>query len=534
MTSTDETTNSSHLEEQTTIESASTPDETLRAGKEEQAASPVETRVPINHLFIDVNSDLTAKAAALCDLLEARPVRPVVVFCNTRADALLAETRLRKRGINARRLTTNLLPAQASEVMQRVRGGSVPVIVATDMGAQGLELGEFSLVINYSVHDQPDVYAQRTGLKSASSKIEAAITLVAPADFSSFHNLKKSSSATFSKTVVPSTEEVMAGRIKGLSQLLSQQGEEISDRDLVLARSFLAEARSKGAEGLERDLAVIFRALVENKLEGTTKSLDEEFESAETPMEGSDRRSDRRDSYQREDNRDNRYSRGPRGRDGNRGGRDGRDDRRGRDDDRRGRDNRGSHDRRDYREPNGNRDYGRDNRDRRDYGRDRYAGQRSEHRQHQSEDTQHEEAGNEQIERGNLKPEFQAPDYSSQPKEERPDSLRVYIGQGLTHGMTPQLFSDLAVEFADIAPQDIKYLVVRDHYGFAELEPEKANSLISNLNGIEYNGYSLPVEVAAAIRHPAPRNDRRNDYRQDRSRNYRRDRGRRDDRRRSY
>ena len=75
--------------------------------------------------------------------------------------------------------------------------------------------------------------------------------------------------------------------------------------------------------------------------------------------------------------------------------------------------------------------------------------------------------------------------------------------------MTPQIFTELAQEFADIKPEGIKHLVVREHYGFVDLDPPLAERLIENLNGIEYNGAYLPVEVAAVVRSEERRGGRR-------------------------
>jgi hypothetical protein len=108
--------------------------------------------------------------------------------------------------------------------------------------------------------------------------------------------------------------------------------------------------------------------------------------------------------------------------------------------------------------------------------------------------------------------------------------VRLYFGQGLSHGITAEIFTDLAVEFAEISRQDIKYLVVRDTYGFADVAEMHARTLIDNLNGIEYNGALLPVECATILEPPRTSagrdqySDRRGGGRyQQRQGNYRRD-----------
>ena len=65
--------------------------------------------------------------------------------------------------------------------------------------------------------------------------------------------------------------------------------------------------------------------------------------------------------------------------------------------------------------------------------------------------------------------------------------------------MTPELFTDLAIEFGELKREDIKLLTIREHYGFIDILEPQAKALLKNLNGIEYNGHILPVEVATSL-----------------------------------
>ena len=70
--------------------------------------------------------------------------------------------------------------------------------------------------------------------------------------------------------------------------------------------------------------------------------------------------------------------------------------------------------------------------------------------------------------------------------------------------MTPELFKDLALEFAELHADDLRLLTIREHYGFVDLMYPEAMSLIKNLNGIEYNGQVLPIEFATVINKRQP------------------------------
>ena len=66
--------------------------------------------------------------------------------------------------------------------------------------------------------------------------------------------------------------------------------------------------------------------------------------------------------------------------------------------------------------------------------------------------------------------------------------------------MTPDLFRELAGQFAEISAADIKYLVFRENYGFFDVAGGKVRTILENMSGIEYNGHTLPIEVATTLK----------------------------------
>lgn len=68
--------------------------------------------------------------------------------------------------------------------------------------------------------------------------------------------------------------------------------------------------------------------------------------------------------------------------------------------------------------------------------------------------------------------------------------------------MTEDEFLRLSLEFGDLEETDILQVVMRENYGYVDLYRNKAKTLIENLNGIEYNGESLAVEMAKVLNKP--------------------------------
>jgi RNA recognition motif-containing protein len=77
--------------------------------------------------------------------------------------------------------------------------------------------------------------------------------------------------------------------------------------------------------------------------------------------------------------------------------------------------------------------------------------------------------------------------------------------------MTPELLAELASELAEVSREAIRGITVRDEYGYVDCLRPEAEAILKNLNGIEYNGFPLPVEVATILKRSDGRhNDRRN------------------------
>jgi ATP-dependent RNA helicase DeaD len=65
-------------------------------------------------------------------------------------------------------------------VMIAFKGGSVPLLVATDVAARGLDISGISHVINYDVPTSPDVYVHRIGRTGRVGRSGRAITFYEP------------------------------------------------------------------------------------------------------------------------------------------------------------------------------------------------------------------------------------------------------------------------------------------------------------------------------------------------------------------
>jgi ATP-dependent RNA helicase DeaD len=64
--------------------------------------------------------------------------------------------------------------------MLSFKGGRVPILVATDVAARGLDISTVTHVVNYDVPTSPDVYVHRIGRTGRVGRSGRAITFVEP------------------------------------------------------------------------------------------------------------------------------------------------------------------------------------------------------------------------------------------------------------------------------------------------------------------------------------------------------------------
>ncbi|MBN8548605.1 MAG: DEAD/DEAH box helicase [Deltaproteobacteria bacterium] len=200
-----------------------------------------EERAPIEHLYCEVTSEITAKANAVCDLIETQRPRSTVIFCNTKSDTELVEVFLRRRGFNARRLNSDLTQRERDLVMTQIRAGELQILIATDIAARGLDVEQIDLVFNYAIPEEAEAYIHRTGRTGRAGRSGRAISLVGPQDFTYFHNLKRFLDFELTKLPLPSEDDVLNARLAHFYEIVRQEDIEVQSKELVLAKKLLSE-----------------------------------------------------------------------------------------------------------------------------------------------------------------------------------------------------------------------------------------------------------------------------------------------------
>jgi len=140
-----------------------------------------ETRPDITQHALIAESDVH-KGRMLDVLLREVEVEQALVFTAMKRTAAELTTSLVGKGFTAGALHGDMQQKERTRTLNRVRDGSVRVLVATDVAARGIDVPGINLVVNYDAPRQAEDYVHRIGRTGRAGRAGVAVTFVGHAD----------------------------------------------------------------------------------------------------------------------------------------------------------------------------------------------------------------------------------------------------------------------------------------------------------------------------------------------------------------
>jgi ATP-dependent RNA helicase RhlE len=134
----------------------------------------------ITQAIYPVRQDL--KPALLAALLRRGDIRQALVFTRTKHRANRLADYLVRAGIDAGRIHGNRTQAQRTAALAAFKSGALPVLVATDIAARGIDVDALGHVVNFDVPLAPEDYIHRIGRTGRAQATGEAFTFAAPED----------------------------------------------------------------------------------------------------------------------------------------------------------------------------------------------------------------------------------------------------------------------------------------------------------------------------------------------------------------
>lgn len=135
-----------------------------------------ENKPDIAQYRIDV--DQNDKAHVMAQIIRAEGHERVMAFCNTKGMAERLKAFLMMEGLDVDCIHGDIPQKKREAVMARFRRGELPVFVATDVAARGIDVDDVDAVFNYDVPLENEYYVHRIGRTGRAKRRGVAYTLV--------------------------------------------------------------------------------------------------------------------------------------------------------------------------------------------------------------------------------------------------------------------------------------------------------------------------------------------------------------------
>ncbi|MEO5342330.1 MAG: DEAD/DEAH box helicase [Gammaproteobacteria bacterium SHHR-1] len=161
------------------------------------------------------------KLDALTRILEVETFDGIILFVRTKTATLELAQKLEARGYAAAALNGDMAQKQREQMVERLKQGSLDILVATDVAARGLDVERVSHVINYDIPYDTEAYIHRIGRTGRAGRKGDAILFVAPRERRMLAAIERATKQKIELLKLPSTEMVNSKRIAAFKQGIS-------------------------------------------------------------------------------------------------------------------------------------------------------------------------------------------------------------------------------------------------------------------------------------------------------------------------
>jgi len=161
------------------------------------------------------------KLDALTRMLEVEDFDGMIIFVRTKNITVELAEKLEARGYSAAALNGDMNQQLREKTIDRLKRGSLDIVVATDVAARGLDVERISHVINYDIPYDTEAYVHRIGRTGRAGRKGEAILFVAPREQRMLRAIEKATGQKITAMQLPSREAIADRRVMAFKQLIS-------------------------------------------------------------------------------------------------------------------------------------------------------------------------------------------------------------------------------------------------------------------------------------------------------------------------
>ena len=246
-------------ERQTALFSATMPKEVLRIARR-HLQDPLEIRIKTKTSTVETIAQRfwqvkgLHKLDALTRILEAEEIEGMLVFVRTKVATVELSEKLESRGFSCGPLNGDMTQSLREKTVDRLKAGTLDIVVATDVAARGLDVKRISHVINYDIPYDTESYVHRIGRTGRAGREGQAILFVAPRERRMLAAIERVTRQPITAMSLPSRKDI-SNRRTGLFK--EQIAEAMESQDLEFFEELIDSYQHQYDVGLRRIAATL-------------------------------------------------------------------------------------------------------------------------------------------------------------------------------------------------------------------------------------------------------------------------------------
>ena len=161
------------------------------------------------------------KLDALTRILEVEEFDAMIIFVRTRSATVELAEKLEARGFSAAALNGDMSQALREKMIDRLKKGSLDILIATDVAARGLDVERISHVVNYDIPNDTEAYVHRIGRTGRAGRQGTAILFAAPRERRMLRAIEYATRQKIEPMRLPTQRDVRDIRIKNFKEQLA-------------------------------------------------------------------------------------------------------------------------------------------------------------------------------------------------------------------------------------------------------------------------------------------------------------------------
>jgi ATP-dependent RNA helicase RhlE len=137
---------------------------------------PVVENIQQEVCFVRQDNKLPLLQAYLRGQSDRKGIHSTIVFCRTKYGCEKLSQQLNKHGFKSDAIHGDKSQGARQRALNGFRSGDVPILIATDVAARGIDVRSISLVINFDIPEAADSYVHRIGRTARAESEGNAVT----------------------------------------------------------------------------------------------------------------------------------------------------------------------------------------------------------------------------------------------------------------------------------------------------------------------------------------------------------------------